>query len=134
MSSTFFNWGDFLRFSRFVMLVKYWFIVLARTDSSEMRLFFSISINLLVFKPFFLKNVFVVFQNFLLTFIFLTLIFSKYSCFIFLKRFTQKFLFYIAIARLRRATFVIDVWTRAVHDSFTQLFCHEEIIVKPLNF
>ena len=66
MSSKFFNWGDFFRFSRFVILVKYWFIILARTNSSEIRLFFSVSNNSLVFKPSLLKNGFIVFQNVLL--------------------------------------------------------------------
>ena len=56
MSSKLFNCWDFFIFSCLVILVKYWFIVLARTDSSEIRLLFSISINLLVFKPF-LMNV-----------------------------------------------------------------------------
>ena len=51
MSSKFFNWGDFVIFSCFVIIVKYWFILLARTNSSEIRLLSSISINLLVFKP-----------------------------------------------------------------------------------
>ena len=37
MSSKFFNWGDFFWFSCLVILVKYWFIVLASRDSSEMR-------------------------------------------------------------------------------------------------
>ena len=38
LEETMLNWGDFFRFSCFVMLVKYWFIALARTVS-EIRLF-----------------------------------------------------------------------------------------------
>ena len=89
MFSKFFNWEDFFRFSCLVILVKYWFIVLASIDSSEIRLLSSISTNLLVFKHLLLKNGFIVFQKFLLSFISLTLIFSKCSFFVFLKRFTQ---------------------------------------------
>ena len=62
---------------KMVKPVKYWFIVLTRTDSSEIRLFFSISVIFIVFKPLSLKNVF---QK-LLKYLF---------CFVFLKRFTQK--------------------------------------------
>lgn len=39
-----------------VILVKYWFMVLARLDSSEIRLFFSISNNVSVLKPLLLKK------------------------------------------------------------------------------
>ena len=35
MSSKYFDLGDFFTFSCLEILIKYWFIVLARTDSSD---------------------------------------------------------------------------------------------------
>ena len=83
----FFNWRDFFRISCFVILVGYWLIELAMTLFRD-KLLFSISVNLWMFKSFLLKNGFIVIQNFSLLLISLTLIFSKYPFFVFLKRFT----------------------------------------------
>ena len=93
-----------------MILVKYWFIVLERTDSSEINLLFSISIDLLVFKSLLLKNGFIVFQNFLLSFISLTLIFSKYSFFVFLKRFTEKLCYFLLLSYVLVVRFLLKTF------------------------
>ena len=115
MSSKFLNWEDFFRFSCFVMLVKYLLIALVRTDSSEIRLFFSININLLVFKPLLLKNGFMFFlssRTVCYHFYILNIGIFKILFFGFPKRFTEKLGFFLrVIPYFRCATFAKDVFS-----------------------
>ena len=99
-------------------------------------LFFSDRIKELEFRPLFEKYGFIVFQNALLSVIFLIFKSLKQPFLIFLSSFTQKFLcFVIAVPAFSSSVFVIfNFQLSPNHDYSMECFAHKGIMIKTKHF
>ena len=107
-------------------------MIFAITSSSRTISLFSTSILLFVFKPLLEKNGFMVFQNFLLSDILLTLISLKYFPLVWWSNLTQKFLIFLKLSQFSSELFFLEIIFEpgSKHYRFSERFSHKDTVVK----